>query len=132
METIAITFWNGVISPLFDVAAQALIVNNDKRFLIRMNNTTIHEKAELLHKYKTNVVICGAISSMALTVLQGYKIRVIPWICGEIENVLTAYKSNSLETGHFFMPGCNRRRHCHRNRKRNDRYNQCNRFFQWR
>jgi predicted Fe-Mo cluster-binding NifX family protein len=118
METIAITFWNGLVSPLFDAAATALIVGPDNnRRQIAMNNATLYAKADLLRQHETNVVICGAISATALTVLQERGMRVIPWIRGSIEEVLLAYGNGSLETDSFFMPGCHRKGRC-RGRRR--------------
>jgi Uncharacterized conserved protein len=117
MKTIAITFWNGLVSPLFDAAATALIVGPDNnRRQIAMNNATLYAKADLLKRHETTIVICGAISAIALTVLQERGIRVIPWIRGSIEEVLLAYGNGSLETDSFFMPGCHRRNRCRKGR----------------
>jgi predicted Fe-Mo cluster-binding NifX family protein len=117
METIAITFWNGLVSPLFDAAATALIVSPDSgRQQITMSNATLYAKADLLHQYETDVVICGAISATASAVLLEHGMHVIPWIRGAIEDVLLAYGNGTLETDSFLMPGCHRKRRCPRRR----------------
>jgi predicted Fe-Mo cluster-binding NifX family protein len=117
METTAITYWNGLVSPLFDAAAMILIVdsNGDRRY-IGMENAGIYAKADALQKHAAGVVVCGAISAAALAALQERGMRVIPWIRGPIEEVLLAHVAGTLETKPFLMPGCHGRGRCRRRR----------------
>jgi predicted Fe-Mo cluster-binding NifX family protein len=109
METIAITYWNGIVSPLFDAAATVLIVGPDRaKQQVSLREASIYARAELLQQHTVQVVICGAISTPALAALQERGMRVTPWIRGPVNDVLLAYNNGSLETGAFFMPGCRR------------------------
>jgi predicted Fe-Mo cluster-binding NifX family protein len=117
METIAITYWNGLVSPLFDAAANVLVVGPDgTRRHINMKGQTPYAKADLLTVHGAGVLICGAVSALAQSVLCESGIRVVPWIRGTVEEVLQAYGNGKLETRTFLMPGCNRILRCGRRR----------------
>ncbi len=62
-------------------------------------------RAERLRELGVNVLICGAISNPLAKMLRGLGIVLIPWKCGLIEEVLTAYFSGTLEDARFSMPG---------------------------
>jgi|WetSurMetagenome_2_1015567.scaffolds.fasta_scaffold00229_28 predicted Fe-Mo cluster-binding NifX family protein len=107
METVAITVWNGLVSPLFDAAAEIVVVESrGARTRIDTGDRMPQETARILHDQCVRILICGAISAPALAVLRERGIRVIPWICGPVEDVLEAYGDRTLETREFFMPGC--------------------------
>ena len=119
METIAITFWNGLVSPLFDAAATVLVVASGKeREQIPLGNGPLLAKVNVLEKHSVKVLICGAISAGALGMLQERDIRVVSWIRGPIEDVLKAHESDTLEAGPFLMPGCGRGGRCRNRRNR--------------
>jgi hypothetical protein len=44
--------------------------------------------------------------------LQERGIRIVPWIRGAIEEVLSAHKNGIVETDSFLMPGCHRKGWC--------------------
>ena len=115
MDTIAITFWDGRVSPLFDAAATVLIVapeGEPKR--ISLGSGSLWEKAALLEKNDVTILICGAISAEALAALQEHSIKVFPWVSGPVSEVLSAHRDGSLDNPRFTMPGCMRRQRCHR------------------
>ncbi|WP_462325443.1 NifB/NifX family molybdenum-iron cluster-binding protein [Desulfoplanes sp.] len=51
-----------------------------------------------------NTLICGGISGCTLRLITSTDVEVIPWICGQIDTVLTAWQNNDLEE--LAMPGC--------------------------
>ena len=113
----AITVWNNRVSPVFDVANQALLFDLDghritsEHFLILPNSCTA-EKVIWLQEAGTEVLICGAISRDALKNATNAGIRVYPFIAGDIRKVLRAYLTGKLVTGGFAMPGCACRMAC--------------------
>jgi len=112
---IAIPTWRGRISPVFDVAEHLLLVDAQDDREIRREEATV-EPSNLVAKIKrltelgTNAVICGAISWPLEAMLGSAGIRVIPYTCGPVEDVLRAFLSGQLTEQAFLMPGCCGRR----------------------
>jgi hypothetical protein len=113
METRAITFWKGIVSPLYDAAESILLVSPEgKREILHVGRMSIFEKNEALGKNNVHILICGAISNLAHADLVNKEIEVIPWIRGPVEEVLQAHCLNTLAEGPFFLPGCRSVRRC--------------------
>lgn len=121
METIAITNWNGIVSPVFDVARCFMIVKHDgNRLSVDVKEMSLFEKIDYCSKNGVNVIICGAISNIALLTIQDNKIKVISWISGSVDEIIDAHLNHKNITDHFSMPGCNhiRCQKCRRFRNR--------------
>ncbi|MGD8252709.1 MAG: hypothetical protein PVH30_09950 [Desulfobacterales bacterium] len=106
--TIAITIWGHRVSPLFDTAAQLRIEPEDgtgEKQLVAVDHFTLKEKCRVLKHHRVGLVICGAISRGYQNRLLGMGIRLIPWICGDVDAVTTAYREGRLFSARFFMPG---------------------------
>ncbi|MBN1575215.1 MAG: hypothetical protein JW913_01590 [Chitinispirillaceae bacterium] len=111
METIAITEWNDLVSPLYDAACCLLIVRPDgKRNTINVKTFSLSDKSDRCFKEGVAVVICGAISTMARMLLEGKGITVLSWVSGPIEAVIDSYRGGNDVTALFAMPGCRRGR----------------------
>ncbi|MFZ3158566.1 MAG: NifB/NifX family molybdenum-iron cluster-binding protein [Smithella sp.] len=112
---IALSIWKDCISTVFDAADQLLIFEPDgtsgynKRTTIKLISTDVKERANELKDQQIDVLICGAISRPLETLLISLDIRVFAFVRGQVEEVLAAYKSNSLEQAVFTLPGCRRR-----------------------
>lgn len=124
---LAISYWNGRVSPLFDTADTVMVFeiknNREKhRFKIHLNREDPLIKTGDLSRSRIDVVICGAISRELKTLLTAAGIRVISNICGQAENVLQAYLAKKLQNRIFCLPGC-----CRQHRKRSG-YGQQNRL----
>lgn len=73
------------------------------------------ERAQLLPKLGVDLLICGMISQTQQTALASAGIRIIPHICGRMEEVIAAFLDGRIENGDLLMPGCRRRkRMCNR------------------
>lgn len=124
METIAITNWNNIVSPLYDASCCLLIIKPDgSRKAVDVRNMSLFDKADLCAKEGVTVLICGAISNIGNSVLLDKNIRVHSWIRGTIDEVIAAFQNNINLTGEFSMPGCGRMM-CRKNRRA--RYRGCN------
>ena len=55
-------------------------------------------------------LICGAICGCTINELEQAGIKVIPWVTGMINEILSAYQQNCLEN--HVMPGCRGRGRC--------------------
>ena len=112
----AITIWNGRIAPVFDVARQCLLVEDDLRTELALPDGNAAFKASFLGEHTVEQVICGAISREYENALVASGIEVISFIAGPLEQVLDAWRAGNLVQADFSMPGCGcRRRRC-RNR----------------
>jgi predicted Fe-Mo cluster-binding NifX family protein len=110
---VAIPDWQGRISPVFDVAGQILIVDieaakDESRHRERLEGLTLQDRVERLAEVGVNTVICGAISWRFEALLLASGIRTISLICGDVAEVLRAYRTGTLDRQKFAMPGCGR------------------------
>jgi predicted Fe-Mo cluster-binding NifX family protein len=137
---VAIPILEDRVSPVFDVAQSVVLIELDARQELRRRTFELLSRdlgqrvAEVL-RHGVNVLICGAISRPLEAMLQAAGIRVIPQICGDVEDVVQAFIASHLNDRAFLMPGCReRRRHgwrgaprgvpCSRRRKSNRAYEQ--------
>ncbi|HQB89411.1 MAG TPA: NifB/NifX family molybdenum-iron cluster-binding protein [Treponemataceae bacterium] len=112
----AITIWNGRVAPVFDVARQCLLIENESRLEVPIPDGSAAFKASFFGDHNVSQVLCGAISREYENALVASGIEVISFIAGPLEQVLDAWRAGNLVQAHFSMPGCGcRRRRC-RNR----------------
>lgn len=125
METIAITNWNDIVSPLYDASCCLLVIRPDgSRKAVDVRNMSLLDKAETCSKEGVTVLICGAISNIGDAILLNKNIKVLSWICGTIDEVIVAYQNNVNLTEAFSMPGCDRMM-CSKNKRVRHRGGQC-------
>jgi len=108
---VAIPLWQGRVSPVFDEASRILLVDiSNKEEKRRREESLIvqnpFERARLLPKLGVNLLICGMISQTQQTALSSAGIRIIPHICGSMEDVIKAIIDGRIESGALRMPGC--------------------------
>lgn len=111
---IAVPIWNGRVSPVFDTAQKFVVIEMENGKEVSRENLIIPEmhcyaKARRLRELAVEVVICGAISNHAIGVVCANGIKVIPWISGDVEDVVESFKKGSIPNSRFAMPGCRRR-----------------------
>ena len=68
------------------------------------------ERAQMLPKLGVDLLICGMISQTQQTALASAGIRIIPHICGLMEEVIAAFLDGRIESGALLMPGCGARK----------------------
>jgi predicted Fe-Mo cluster-binding NifX family protein len=107
---IAFTVWENRISPAFDFARLLLIaeVNNGTvttKYHAPFHSELAFSRAAELADMQVEVVICGAISQPLSNMIEGYGIRIVPFVTGEVNRVLDAYLKGSLSKSDIRMPG---------------------------
>jgi predicted Fe-Mo cluster-binding NifX family protein len=112
---VAIPLWQGRVSPVFDEASRILLVDiYNKQEQQRQEESLIahnpFERAKLLPRLGVDLLICGMISQTQETALASAGIRIIPHICGAMEDVIAAFIDGRIESGELRMPGCGNRK----------------------
>lgn len=107
----AFTVWNDHMAPVFDVARNFHIVEITNGEIAKERNEVINEsmphiKSIRLREMGIDVLVCGAISRPVHSMVASYGIQVIPFITGEVQEVIKAWIEGRLEQKAFMMPGC--------------------------
>jgi predicted Fe-Mo cluster-binding NifX family protein len=107
---VAVTIWENRISPVADSAREVLVVDIGGQSVLsrhheRFNDGSLFYRARELADLGVTTFICGAISSFYGALVEGYGIRLIPFVHGEVDDVLNAFLNNALVNPRFVMRG---------------------------
>lgn len=107
---VAIANRRGCVSPLFDVSDRLCLIEittgtEVRREAILLKNRDPFRRAGEIANMRIDVIICGAISRPFETALISMGIRIIGFICGDLEAVMGAFMENGLADIRFHMPG---------------------------
>lgn len=108
---IAFAVWNERIAPVFDTARQIRVVEAESdRILCETQEALLQDlpiqRALRLMELGIDTLICGAISRSLHVAIDGYGIKVIPFVAGDWREIIRAWLRGSLEDDTFVMPGC--------------------------
>ena len=108
---VAIPQWEGRVSPVFDVAGNLLLIDLEHGIEIARRNVVMTDdipagRAQRMVAMGINALVCGAVSRPLELALLHSGIQVISQICGDVEQVLDAYRNGRIGQPMFFMPGC--------------------------
>ncbi len=112
---VALTVWENRISPVFDSAHMLLIANIENKMVTSRHYEPFYPKLPLRRAAKLSdlgvrALICGAVSQPFANMIEAYGIELIPFVAGDVNQVLDAYLKDILSTPNFRMPGCEARR----------------------
>ena len=107
----AFACWNNRIAPVFDSARQILLVRVESGQVISETQQVLSgelpvQKALHLAQLKVGTLVCGAISRPLYGMVSAYGIRVIPFVAGDLREVVQAWNRGGLTGDTFAMPGC--------------------------
>jgi predicted Fe-Mo cluster-binding NifX family protein len=110
-QRVAVTICNGRISPVFEVARRLLLLEVEDGRVIGRREEPLEcadpgQQTSRLSYFQPNVLICGAIQRPQFNLLTACGIRVVPFVAGEAEAVITAHLDGSLTGAAWSMPGC--------------------------
>jgi len=116
---VAIPEHRGRVAPVFDCCQRVLIVlqgQHGDEFVGDEDWSVLSRIARpiRLKELIVDLLVCGGISCWMEDQIHRTGIRLIPWIAGEIGNVLTALRQGSIHKPCYLMPG---RRQCPRRRQ---------------
>ena len=114
----AFAYWKNRIAPVFDVARQIRVVEAESERIvseteeIQLDDLPV-QKVIRLAGLGVGMLVCGAISRSLREMVAAYGIQVVPFVAGDLREVIQAWLSGGLKGDDFAMPGC-----CGRRRRR--------------
>jgi predicted Fe-Mo cluster-binding NifX family protein len=99
------------IAPVFDTAQQIHVVEVESNCIISETQELVAydlpmQKTLRLAELGVGALICGAISQPLQAMVAAYGIQVIPFVAGDLHEVIRAWLSGNLKRDIFAMPGC--------------------------
>ena len=107
---IVISIWQNRVSPLFDSSHHLLFSHIKggkviKKDVLSVEGLSLFQRAELLQKLSVDILICGGITQPILDTIRNKNIKVIPFLCGDANDLLEALRKNRDVKTLFSMPG---------------------------
>ena len=107
---IAVPIWHDRVSSAFDFAHSLLLVDIEHgretgREEILWLPESIPERANRLKTLGVKVLICGAISRSLASQVKACGVKVLPYVVGQVDEILKAYLTGTLVQPQFALPG---------------------------
>ena len=107
----AFSIWEDRIAPVFDTADQMLVVESDDARMVSQTRETLPtgdplRKVARIVEMGIGTLVCGAVSRELQGRLAAGGIRFIPFVAGELQAVVAAWRGGRLPSPAFTMPGC--------------------------
>ncbi len=101
MITIAVPVFGSRISGRLDAAESVLLVSIENNRIkqkdkIRLVQKTGLEKVNTLIQIGPDVIICGGLTEICSSRLKDSKIKTIPWIQGDVDEILSNFLQGKL------------------------------------
>lgn len=119
---VALTIWEGRISPVFDVSREAVILTIENGVVTtrcheNISTPTTALKPDRLARLGVKTLICGAISESLHRELTARGVNVLGFVAGEIDEVVATFLAHALPSAALCMPGCCAKRKRPRSRR---------------
>jgi len=123
---VALTTWEGRISPVFDTARTVVVADIENGRPVSQRDEAFagdsaQGKITKLRALGVEVLVCGAVSRPLADLVSSCGIRLIPFVSGELREVLEAVIAGRMPDTAFSMPGCG----CRRGRRFRARHGNC-------
>ncbi len=107
MSVVAIPVFEGRVSSRLDCAEQFLLVTREngrvcKREEIHLLECSPMEIVRFLLHEEVNLLICGGLTEMCERLLRDGGIQVIPWVQGDVEEILARFLQGKLPDNNTF------------------------------
>ena len=107
----AFSYLNSRIAPVFDTARQIVLVEAVSLRIVKESQEIFADdlpvqKAIHLVELSVNTLVCGAISKQLQEMIVAYGTQVVPFVTGDLKEVIYAWANNRLHDRRFTMPGC--------------------------
>lgn len=99
------------IAPVLDVARQLYIVESEKDRIISSYSRKIESElqiynVQILVETGVGTLVCGAVSRHLHTMISACGISVIPFLSGDLNEIVNAWLNGNIDNRTFLMPGC--------------------------
>jgi len=106
---LAIPEFNGRLSPTFDFCRNLLVVEVSPGEQPRITDLDLSglegcQRACFLKTLKIDTLICGGISRELAEDVREHGVRIVPWLSGEILEILDAYFQDRLPDPRWALP----------------------------
>jgi predicted Fe-Mo cluster-binding NifX family protein len=106
----AFAHWDHRIAPVFDIARRIHVAEAESGRIFAETEEVLEDgmpvrKALRLAELGVGTLVCGAISRPLHEILAAYGVHVIPFVAGDLNEVIQAWLSGGLENDDFAMPG---------------------------
>ena len=110
---LAIPEFNGRVSPVFDCCRRLLVIDTSVEGSNRVvsqdwSEVVCVKRPRCLREMGVRTLLCGGISTDLAGEIEAGGVEVIPWVSGDINEVLDAYLEGRLPDPQLAMPGCHR------------------------
>jgi len=107
----AFAYWDDRIAPVFDISRQLHLVEAASGRIVAETGEVLADelpvqKALRLVELGVDTLVCGAISRPFQERIAAYGIQVIPFVAGDLNEVIQAWLGGNLERDTFAMPVC--------------------------
>jgi hypothetical protein len=108
---IAVPEYNGRVSPVFDTCQRLSIFQMDRAPMVApLGNDDwsclpLQLRTNRLRQLGIDVLLCGGVSDWLARQIEAQGIRLVPWLVGEVADVLAAFIDGGLPNRRFAMPG---------------------------
>jgi predicted Fe-Mo cluster-binding NifX family protein len=111
MTKTAFAYWDNRIAPVFDIARQIHVVEAESGRIVAETEELLRDdlpvqKVIRLAELGVGTLVCGAISRPLHEMVTAYGIEVVPFVAGDLSEVIQAWLNDNLENDTFAMPGC--------------------------
>ena len=108
---VALTAWENRISPVFDSANTLLIAEIENSKIIErryesFNPAMVARLPDVFQRLEIDTLICGAISKFFSEMIHISGITLIPFIGGNLDEILDRYAKGQRIVPDYLMPGC--------------------------
>ncbi len=107
---VALPILDGRIAPVFDWCRWIALVDTDEEGVENRAETDLAGippllRADRLAELGADVLLCGGISPGLAQLVESHGIQVMPWVAGEVDEVLREFLAGRLPNERFMMPG---------------------------
>ena len=106
---IALPVYEERVAPRFDCATSFRIITCEKGKITKSENVIFAsskplERMNMILNLGIKTLICGAVNEFALRMFKEKGINVIPWIIGNVQEVIDSFLKGDLKPGYTFSP----------------------------